>query len=116
MWGLLSISFKVQTISEALGHAPQIVFSALVLLISIPACLGAMFFPKLGRLELFSSSSLAMLLAVYNALILIDVFSGNVDRLVSFVIVLSTLVVPISRAAFIYRTLTKQAKGKLWRS
>lgn len=118
LWGILSIGFSVQTIEEAIGAAPQIVFAALVILITTPACIGAMFFPRTGRLELFSASPLAMLLAVYIGISIIDMIDGGEwNHLPSVVLLISTLVIPIARAVFIYKTLTKQADGgKPWRS
>jgi hypothetical protein len=116
IWGISSIALRIPSISEELGSIPQIVFSALVVLVTVPCCIGATFFPRLGRLELFSSSSFAMLLVIYEGLILIEGLEGNMHHLVSFILILSTLVVPVSRASFIYWTLTAQAKGRLWRS
>lgn len=108
-WGILSIIGSVPSIAEALGHIPQIFFSFIMVLITIPAFVGASFFPRLARLELFSASSLAMALAVYEAIILLSAIGGDFTRWASVVLISSTLIIPVTRIIFIYVTLIQSA-------
>lgn len=111
IWGVLATIGSIPTLEEALGQIPQIVFSVLTVLITIPACIGATHFPRLGRLELFSSSSFVALLVIYEFFVAASaVFGGGISKWAAFVLILSCLVVPLSRVVFIYVTLVRTAK------
>jgi len=109
LWGIASIFGSIPTLVEAQGDFFQIAFSTLVLPTAFCALLGATFFPKFARLEMYSAASLVTLVLVYEVFIALAFFQGDVARGVSFVLNSSFLVIPISRVIFIYLTLIKQA-------
>lgn len=72
--------------------------------------LGALYFPKLARLEMFSAGSFVTLVFLYEVYVAIDVFTGNFDNAANLILNTSHLVIPIVRIVFIYLTLIKQAE------
>lgn len=113
LWGSTSIVGSIPTLVNTQGDFFQIFFSILVACVSLLAFFGALRFPILARLEMFSAASLATLVLVYEIFLAFALFQGDRAGLgPAFVLSLSYLVVPTSRMVFIYVTLIKQAGGK----
>lgn len=111
IWGILAIVNRIPTLSEAIGHVPQLVFSALTVLVCIPAGIGAMYFPRTAKLELLAASSFIVLLLIYMFFLFIKALTEHSPpSWAALTLIASCLVIPIARAAFIYVTLIKQAK------
>lgn len=112
LWGVASVFGSIPTIVAAQGNLIQSFFSLLVAPISFTAFIGALYFPKLARLEMYCAASLVTLVVVYEIFVAIAFFQGNPPNGVGFILNLSHLVIPTSRIIFIYLTLIKQAEEK----
>lgn len=108
-WALSSIFWEIPSIILLQGDVVQIIFSIVVMPIAFCAFIGALYFPKLARLEMYAASSLVTLVVIYEIFIAWRFFLGDSDYGVSFILNLSHLVIPVSRIIFTYVTLVKQA-------
>jgi len=108
-WGVAAIFGSIPTIINFQGDTAQTFFSLLIAPISFLAFIGALYFPKLARLEMYSASSLVTLVAIYEFFVGYAFLQGDGPHGVAFILNLSHLVIPISRIIFIYVTLIKQA-------
>lgn len=106
-WGFSSTLRGIPSVDSAFGDFSQFVFSFFVLVVALLACVGATFFPKTGRLELFAGASFAGL--IFFVYLLSQIIDGSVD---GAVLITSILVLPIARSVFIYLTLIKTAALK----
>jgi hypothetical protein len=71
---------------------------------------GAATFPRHARLELFAGAAFGGLIIVYMALLVFTAFETEPGRFTQAVLITYFLSMPISRSAFIYLTLVKQAE------
>jgi hypothetical protein len=109
LWGISSIFGSIPSIVQTQGDWVSIFFSALVTPISFVAFVGATYFPRFARLEMYTAASLVTLVTIYEFFEVLAFFQGNEHAGVSLVLNLSLLVIPISRVILIYIMLVKQA-------
>ena len=112
LWGITSIFGSLPSIVAAQGDIVQIVFSLMVAPISFAAFVGALYFPKFARLEMYTASALFTLVGLYELVVFWQFTQGNPSYGPQFVLNISHLVIPGSRVLFIYLTLIKQAGDK----
>jgi len=116
VWGMFSFFHSIPTFELAAPDFKEL-FPLYIVPIALTSMVGATFFPRTGRLEMFASAGLASLVTFYITLSFIQGFQGDIDRIVNSTLNLAHLVVPISRVAFIFRTLShnnanSSGKGK----
>lgn len=110
-WGLSSIFVHIPSLTEEQNDIVQTAFAFLVIPTSLLAFVGATYFPKFARLEMYTAAALVTLIIIYEAFILIDFLNSSPSDGVNFILNLSHLIIPIARIVFIYVTLVKQAGG-----
>lgn len=111
-WGLTSLFQLIPTIFMQQGSLFQQIFSVAVVATSGTAFVGATFFPRTGRLELFAGAAVTALITFYvGSLFFAGLTNLTVDgsKIPAAVYGSSHLVVPIARTIFIYKTLTRVA-------
>jgi len=109
LWSVAAIFGSIPSIVQLQGDLVQDFFSLLVAPIAFAAFVGAVYFPKLARLEMYTAASLVTLVFVYEIFVAITFFQGDPSKGVGFILNLSHLVIPTARIIFIYVTLIKQA-------
>lgn len=111
VWGAVGSFVGVSPLLDPIDDLWQSVFSAAVFVVAFLATIGALFFPSLARLELFSSSSLVGMLCFY---IIILLAIGKHDPAYGTVAVLmiNLCVIPSTRVLFIYRAMIRHAEGR----
>lgn len=113
-WAIITLLVGIPSITQVQGHIWQVAFSAFVGALSIPAAVGAAYFPKTAKLELYAASGFVGLIAFYVA-ILVGTGVSDVDilsRIGTAVLVSSVAVVPATRCLFIYKGLVRTGVGR----
>lgn len=106
MWGVAATIGGIPSIAETAGAGWQLAFSSVVALISIPCAVGATWFPKTGRLEMFAASSMVALLLVYFCILNYrGIAEGTPSINITSILIFSLCVIPAARVAFVYRYL-----------
>lgn len=105
VWAALTFSSSMPHVLESQGELWDWVFSLMTLLGSTIAVVGATFFPRTGRLEMFAGAGVIGLIAAY---IILGLVGGWTAR--GAIILGSLLVMPIIRTVWIYRTLIRTAE------
>lgn len=104
LWGFTSTITGIPSVINTYGDFTQVVFAFFVFLVAVPACIGATFFPRTGRLEMhFEMAFVGLIFFVY---VIAQIVTGSIN---GTMLILSVLVVPISRAIFIYLILIRTA-------
>lgn len=106
LWGIVTGFGTSPTLDDHNSELFSNFFSLFVVLTAIPASVGATFFPRTGRLEMFSASAFTGLMLVYLAFSLGRVITGEAQW-GSIILLLSILVLPIARFSFILITLVR---------
>lgn len=106
IWGLITGFGTSPTLDDQGSELFSNFFSLSVVLAAIPACVGATFFPRTGRLEMYAASAFTGLMVVYLVFSLGRVITGE-SQWGSIVLLLSILVIPIARFSFIFLTLVR---------
>lgn len=109
-WAVASIIGGIPTLIQAQGDTFQLLFSSLVLICTLPACIGATFFPLFARLELYAGVAFVSLMVVYLYFLIQRAISGESVIGVSAVVTVSYIVIPLFRSLIIYLFLLRQAK------
>lgn len=109
-WAIASVIGGIPTLIQAQGDGFQLLFSSLVLLCTLPACIGATFFPLFARLELYAGVAFSSLILVYLYFLIQRAATGESAIGVSVVVTLSYIVIPLCRSFIIYMFLLRQAK------
>lgn len=110
LWGVTSAITGVQTLAVVWGAGIQSFYSLCVALAALVGMVGAAFFPRTARMEMYATSSLLPLTLLYTALLGFHVFFlGDLDR--ASLLPFSMLPVPIilARIIFVYTSLIEQA-------
>lgn len=110
-WGLIVGVDGVPSLVYQQGNEWTTLFALAVFATAVPACLGATFFPKYARLELFAGASFAALLLVYFFFLLLNLTQG-IGSVAGFEILLSVVVIPIARTFIVMFFLIQQAKER----
>jgi len=105
VWAALTFSLSAPHLLESQGELWDGVFSLMTLLGSALAAVGATFFPRTGRLEMFAGSAVIGLIATY---VVLGLAGGGTAR--GAILVGSLLVMPAIRTVWIYRTLIRTAE------
>jgi len=108
LWATITIVSGIPPITQAEGDMYQIIFSTLVLITTIPACVGATFWPVLARLELFAGSGFLGLTLLYLYFILQSVILGEATWS-GFTLIWSIVILPASRTIVVIVLLLRQA-------
>lgn len=116
VWGVVSFRGIIPSILFTQGTFFQQLFSVAMVVAAVTGCVGATFFPKTGRTELFAGLAVASLLTYY-VITLFFVGFGLADlpmdvaKQAAAIYGASHLVLPIARSVFIFRTLIRTANG-----
>jgi len=113
IWGVSTTFGGIPTLIRINGDTWQVFFSLLIALTSLPAFVGACYFPRLSRLELFAISSFSSLIFIYIGVLIVLAFHGDTARFAAIPLITSLAIIPLSRIFFIYTKLIKQAKDKV---
>lgn len=105
LWAIVAASVSGNLLGLGWGDLFEEFFTFLVIPIAALSCIGATFFPRTGRLELFSASAFVALIVVYLLFMLLMVFMHGYGQVDDFIISLSYLVIPSARVMFVYREL-----------
>lgn len=110
LWALFSSIFgKFPSAIQGQGDFVAYVFSLIVIPTAGLAFLGATYFPKFARLEMYAAASLVSLFVIYEAFILVTLINNGSNHFSSLVLNVSYLVIPVARIIFTYICLVKQA-------
>lgn len=113
LWAIASGLFGIPSLQQAQGDVWQVGFSFLVLLVCAPAAIGATFFPRLARLEMFAASSFVGLLLFYIGTLVVTGFeAGDAGRSITSILIGTVAIFPAIRVAFIYFTLVKNEENR----
>jgi hypothetical protein len=113
IWGIASAIFGIPSLIETHGHLWQIGFSFLVFMACAPAAVGATFFPKLARLEMFMASAFVGLIVLYiGTLIVSGIVGHDPGRPISAILIGTVLIFPAIRVIFIYYALIKNEENR----
>lgn len=110
MWAVASLVIKWPLLDEHPGETITELLSLFIIPLAGISLIGALYFPRMARLEMFSAGSfvtLVFLFEIYGAVIF---FGGNFETGANLILNTSHLVIPIVRIVFIYLTLIKQAE------
>lgn len=111
LWGIVTGFGTSPTLDDYNSELFSNFFSLFAVLTTIPAAIGATFFPRTGRLEMYAASAFTGLMLVYLAFGLGRAITGE-SHWGSIILLLSILVIPIARFSFILLTLVRtQANG-----
>lgn len=112
-WGVAAFINNIPSFTTESSHDFFDFFTTLVAPVAVAAFFGALYFPRTGRLELFAAAALATLVVVFLVLTgLSAVHSTDPRAWVNFILNITHLVIPISRVAFIFRTLVWSSMKK----
>lgn len=109
LWAVFAIIDGIPSITRAQGDIFTFWFATAILVVTLPACLGATFWPRLARLELFAGGSFTGLLVFYYFVL----FRGVIEQhtsIAGFVILLSVVILPLCRTIVVVLLLIRQAK------
>lgn len=114
LWGIATILRLLPGVLSFHGDIITTAFALLVIPIALLACIGALYFPKYARLEMYTAASFVTLVIGYEIFVVIDVviadvIPGETVLSTSLILITSRLVVPLARLSFIYASLMKQA-------
>ena len=107
IWGIVSVFANYHEFATEPSHDFGDFFQMLVPPVAVVAAIGALHFPKWGRMEMFAASALATLIVVFLIIYTIQAISHpELPRLWANLVLNTThLVVPVMRAGFVFRTL-----------
>jgi len=107
VWGLVSVAINTPEFITESSHEFSDFFQMMVPPVALAAALGATFFPRWGRLEMYAASALSSLIVVFLITSVISAFNHpELPRLwANLVLNTSPLVVPVMRTGFIFRIL-----------
>lgn len=112
LWGLVSLHWGINTIAMTWGEWMQEMYSGLVAVIAFFSWLGASYFPKFARYELFASASLVTMLFLYGGVVACLAYQQGDQWYPLLVYSITPAVLPFIRVIFIYRTMIAEAKRK----
>lgn len=110
LWAVVSLVDGIPSIISTQGDLFQVIFSSLVLITAIGACIGVVFWPKLARMELFASTSFSGLVVIYLYNVLMALLDGTSKNWATFILIFSLLVLPVCRIVIMIIFLLRQAK------
>lgn len=110
IWGIVSVIWGINTIISTWGDWMQELYSGLVALVAFFSWIGASYFPKFARYELFASGSLVTLILLYGSVITTLSFQEGSAWYPLLVYSITPAVLPFIRVLFIYRTMIAEAK------
>jgi Co/Zn/Cd efflux system component len=110
-WGIAAVIVNMPEFLAESGHDFGDFFQMLVPPVALAAALGATFFPRWGRMEMFAASALATLVVIFLIISVINAINHpELPRMwVNLILNTSPIVVPSMRAGFIFRTLVWEA-------
>lgn len=110
-WALYGVATNLPDFLSEDAHDFSDFFYFLVPLPAILAAIGALRFPKWGRMEMFAASALATFIGIFLVLGLINAIQHpDIPRLWQNEILNTThIVLPVMRAGFVFRTLVWEA-------
>jgi hypothetical protein len=111
-WGVAAFITNFEQFALENGHDFFDYFTMLVTPVAVTAFVGALFFPKTGRLEMFAASALATLIVVFLVLSFIAGDQQEPHFWQNFILNTTHLVVPVMRVGFIFRTLVWESMKK----
>lgn len=111
IWAFGQLFQPIPSLAGGANELVQYIFPFFVLLASVPACIGATFWPRLARLEMFAGSSFVAMLGVY-LIYLGFYYIGEGTSFASWILNVAHVVVPAARVAYIYLTLIRTADAK----
>lgn len=110
LWAFASLILRWPILDPHDGEIISELLSLFILPCAFVSLIGALYFPRLARLEMFSAGSFVTLVFLYEVYVAVDFFGGNFSNGANLILNLSHLVIPIVRIVFIYLTLIKQAE------
>ena len=112
LWALIALFMGFPSIEEGLGRTiGNLVFPVLVLSTTIPAGVGATFWPNMARLELFAGSAFAMTMLIYVIFAFVAAFNGS-GTWQGAEILLTILIIPVARTVIVIVLLLRQAEDR----
>lgn len=108
-WSIASLNLSFPALLSGDVTAFTDWFSIYVIPASLLAMIGALYFPRLARLEMFASSALLGLVSVFLVLIAWEAMTGDDSARRNLWIDLALAVIPTSRVILIFRSLLRAA-------
>lgn len=108
LWAVVALIASSPILIVGQSDLVSYLLSLFILPIASLCTIGALYFPRMARLEMYSAGSLASLVVIYEVFVFISAIQGH-PTADGFVLNLSHLVIPVVRVVFIYLTLIKQA-------
>lgn len=112
VWGIVSLAWGVQSIAVTWGEWMQEFYSATVAIVAFFSWVGASYFPRFARYELFASGSLIALMIMYTVVITCRAFVEGDAWYPLMIFSLTPVTLPVVRVLYIYRTMVAEAKRK----
>jgi hypothetical protein len=113
IWAIASAIFGIPSLQQTQGEIWQVGFSLLVFIACAPAAVGATFFPRLARLEMFAAASFVGLILFYVIeLAVTGLASGDAGRPISAILIGTVMIFPAIRVVFIYFTLIRNEENR----
>jgi hypothetical protein len=104
LWGVMAAFFGINTFVIIWDRPIQIVYSLVVAVMASLACVGATFYPRFMKLELFAGSGTLVLLVFYTLAVAYRFFFLHDPLVAAFtVLALGILILPGCRTVFIFR-------------
>lgn len=110
-WGGLVAWDGIGSLTRQQGAEWTTIFAMFVLLLTIPACIGATFFPEQARLELYAGAAFSVLMLIYYYFLVVDIVQRGAP-LAGLILPLSVVVMPVARSVIVMRLLLMQARAR----
>lgn len=112
VWGVVSLVWGIQSIAVTWGEWLQEFYSGTVAVVAFFSWIGASYFPRFARYELFATGSLVALMAMYTVVVTCLAFQEGEAWYPLMVFSLTPMTLPVVRVIYIYRTLISEARRK----
>ncbi len=112
-WAVVQLVFTgPPTLTLAFGELATVLFAVFLIPATVIACVGATWYPYLGKWEMYAASSVVGLLALYVITLVVLTFLGSDPGRLQLAVALCALFpLHISRIAYTYRALVKGSRA-----
>lgn len=113
VWAAISIPAGIPSLIAARGTDWQVLFSIAILIATVPACFGAIFWPSFARLEAFMGTAFVGLIILYIGWLVANQVTGVGQGTWAGVFLISSiLVMPTCRCVVVIIFLIRQAEER----
>lgn len=112
LWGIVSFYDLIPTLFMNNGQFFSQFFSLIVAITAGLAAVGAAYFPRTGRMEMYAGLAVVGLITFYVVSLFLAGLGELPGRIPAAIYGTSHLVVPIARTVFVYKTLVHVARPR----